>query len=352
MWLPDGNSLLLPMREVGSGAVGQLWTVSFPDGEAHRLTNDFTDYSLNWLDMTRDGESIVTVDNTTSLDIWAAPGGDSSRAKQIASGEAPLSLVSILSNDRIVYYSRNGEVYSANYDGSNRTLVAGADRNVTFANGCGDGKHIVYTSRTATGSNVWRMDADGSNAVQLTQNNTSILPFCAPDGQSVTYFQADDRTSWLHADRRRHRHKIDRSNQTGPYNIVSAGQPDFLLPREQPGRPAALAISYIGQKFRRSGGVSYSTSKRLSVRHSHQAVPQWSPDGKAIDMSLTRGGATNIWRSAGAFRHAEADHEFSVGLDSLFCVVAGRKDVVSFARLPHQQHHPAAKPKKLGSATF
>ena len=206
LWLPDGNSLLLPMRELGANAVGQLWTVSFPDGEAHRLTNDFTDYSLSWLDMTRNGDSIVSVDNTNSLDIWAAPGGDSSKAKQIISGEAPLSLVSILSNDRILYYSRNGEVYSANYDGSNRTLIAGADRNITFASACGDGKHIVYSTRTAAGSNVWRMDADGSNPVQLTQNNSSVLPFCAMDGQNLTYFQVEDRTNWRMSDRRRSCH--------------------------------------------------------------------------------------------------------------------------------------------------
>src|ERR1700678_2800637 len=224
----EGHSLLLPMREVGTGTVGQLWTVSFPEGEAHRLTNDFTDYSLTWLDATRGGESIVTVDNTTSFDIWSAPGGDSARAKQIASGEAPLSLVSTLGNDRIVEYSRSGEVYTANYDGSNRTPVAGSDRKVTFVSGCGDGKHIVYSSRTANVSTVWRMDADGSNAVQLTRNNTSILPLCLPDGQSVTYFQADDRTSWFMPIAGGAATKLDAVNQTGPYNLFSRDNQTFF----------------------------------------------------------------------------------------------------------------------------
>src|SRR5271170_6437439 len=48
-WLPDGDALLLPVREEGAGAQGQLWKVSYPSGEAQRLTNDLTDYSFRWL---------------------------------------------------------------------------------------------------------------------------------------------------------------------------------------------------------------------------------------------------------------------------------------------------------------
>ena len=293
VWLPEGSSLLIPMRELGAAAIGQLWTVSFPEGEAHRVTNDFTDYNLNWLDMTRDGESIVTVDNTTSLDVWAAPGGDSSRATQIASGEAPISIVSILSKDRIVYCSRTGEVYSANYDGSNRTLVAGTDRNVTFADGCGDGKHIIYMSRLASGLNVWRMDADGSNAVQLTQNNTSILPLCALDGHSVTYYQASDQTSWRMPVAGGTAAKLTAPGQAAPYNIVSRDNKIFFYRSGHLDDPAARD-SYTGVPV--EGGAPIFSIETPIGSPVNQAIPQWSPDGKAIDLSLTRGGATNIWR--------------------------------------------------------
>ena len=293
LWLPDGNSLLVPMREVGSGAVGQLWTITFPDGEAHRLTNDFTDYSLSWLDMTRDGESIVSVDDTNSLDIWAAPGGDSSKAKQVASGEAPLSLVSILSNDRIVYYSRNGEVYAANYDGANRTLIAGADRHITFANACNDGKHIVYSTRTATGSNVWRMDADGSNPVQLTQNNTSIVPFCTPDGQNLTYFQIEDRSISLMPIAGGTATKLDVPNLNGPIiGFTRDGQVFFYRANAQTG--VAARDHYIGRRLA-SGAVVFDIETPLGSPLT-TAFTHFSPDGKGLDMSLVRGGASNIWR--------------------------------------------------------
>jgi Tol biopolymer transport system component len=292
LWLPDGNSLLLPIREFGTGSIGQLWTITFPDGEAHRLTNDFTDYSLSWLDMTRDGESIVSVDDTNALDIWAAPGGDASKARQIASGEAPLSLVSILSTQRIVYYSRNGEVYSANYDGSNRTLVAGADRNITFANACSDGKHIAYSTRTAAGSNIWRMDADGSNPVQLTQNNDSVIPFCTPDGQNLTYFQILDRAITLIPLAGGTATKLNVPNLNGPFiGFTKDGQVFFYRANAQ--TDAAARDHFIGRRLD-SGAVVFDIETPLGSPIT-TAFTQWSPDGKALDMSLVRGGASNLW---------------------------------------------------------
>src|SRR5580658_453949 len=85
-WLPDGDTLLVPMRDESGGAQGQLWRVSYPSGEAQRMTNGLTDYNLAWLDLTADGSTVVTVESTVSLDLWSAPGGDSARATQISSG--------------------------------------------------------------------------------------------------------------------------------------------------------------------------------------------------------------------------------------------------------------------------
>src|SRR6202522_2152332 len=85
-WLPDGDALLVPMREESGGAQGQLWKISYPSGEAQRLTNDLTDYSLSWLDLTADGSTVVSVESTVSSDVWSAPGGDSAHATQITSG--------------------------------------------------------------------------------------------------------------------------------------------------------------------------------------------------------------------------------------------------------------------------
>jgi hypothetical protein len=60
-WLPDGSALLIVIRERGAATRGQLWSISYPSGEAHRLSNDLTNYSLFWLDVSRDASSLATI---------------------------------------------------------------------------------------------------------------------------------------------------------------------------------------------------------------------------------------------------------------------------------------------------
>jgi eukaryotic-like serine/threonine-protein kinase len=290
-WLPDGDALLVPMREESGGAQGQLWKISYPSGEAQRLTNDLTDYSLPWLDLTADGSTVVTVEITISSDLWSAPGGDSARATQITSGGPAITGVSVLGTDRILITNRNRELFTANYDGSARTLTAGSDRNVLFAWACGDGKHIVYSLPRGNASDVWRMDADGSNQLQLTHDKSALLPVCSRDGLTITFDYEDRMSTW--------RMGIDGSNptslglhdQTAPFGFLSkdnklvlyrVGHPDAPQLRDQ-----MVAVPVAG------GPPVFSFDVPLG---SAFALPRWAPDDHGIDFNLTRGGAANIWR--------------------------------------------------------
>jgi len=49
-----------------------------------------------------------------------------------------------------------------------------------------DGRHIVFRSFRSGVSEIWRMDADGSNPVQLT-SGTGYHPSVSPDGRWVVY---------------------------------------------------------------------------------------------------------------------------------------------------------------------
>jgi Tol biopolymer transport system component len=64
-WLPDGSGLMAVIRDPAQGR-GQLWYISYPSGEARRVTNDLADYALGQPDLTGDGKSLVMVDSTIS----------------------------------------------------------------------------------------------------------------------------------------------------------------------------------------------------------------------------------------------------------------------------------------------
>ena len=295
-WLPDGEALLLPVREEGAGAQGQLWKVSYPSGDAQRLTNDLTDYSFPWLDLTADGSAVVTVETTFALDVWAAPGGDSSHATQITSGGPSVAGVSILSKDRILVANRNRELYSADFDGGNRTLVAGSDRKIQFATGCEDGKHIVYASTRGAESDIWRMDADGSNPVQLTHQRPTLLPICAPDGLSLLFDYADGFKTWRMGIDGANPTELPLPNQSSPFAFLSPDNKLVLYRKGHPDSPQSrdqlIAVPVEG------GPPVFSFELPLGAIVG-QGIPQWSPDGHAVDFALTRGGARNIWRHPG-----------------------------------------------------
>ena len=290
-WLPDGDALLVPMREESGGAQGQIWKISYPSGEAQRLTNDLTDYSLPWLDSTADGSTVVTVETTVSSDLWNAPGGDSAHATQITSGGPAIIGVSALGADRILVTNRNRELFTANYDGSSRTLVAGSDRNILFAWACGDGKHIVYAVPRGNASDIWRMDADGSNQLQLTHDKSALIPVCSRDGSTVTFDYEDQLSTWRMGIDGSNPTSLGLHNQTAPVVFLSkdnklvlyrVGHPDTPQLRDQ------LLVVPVG-----GGPPVFSFDVPLGTA---QNFPHWSPDDHGVDMVLVRGGAANIWR--------------------------------------------------------
>jgi len=169
IWLPDGSALLMAIRERGpaNASRGQIWTISYPSGEARRLSNDLTNYHLGWLDMSRDGSTLVTIENSRTSDIWVLPNGDSSQARQITSGGSPSFGVSALGKDRFVFASDAGEILSISADGSDRTVIAGRDQHIIWAVGCGDGKHVIAQRIRGGQPGVFRLDANGGNPFLL-----------------------------------------------------------------------------------------------------------------------------------------------------------------------------------------
>jgi serine/threonine protein kinase len=292
-WLPDGSSLLVPMREESTSSHGQIWTVSFPSGEAHRLTNDLTDYSSLWLDLTSDGSVLATSETTPHLELQVAHSNDLSHAAPLISSGTSIGVVYPFGPDRILYANANREVFTAKLDGTDQTKVAGSDRNISVVSACGDGKHFVYAASRGDDSNVWRMDSDGSNPVQLTHEKTASYPFCSFDGQSLVYVRPDS-FQFL-------RIGIDGSNPvvlplSNPNSPIALLSPDNKYVLYLSGNPSVPQERNRQVVVSIADGKTYFSFEQPVGALIGQGIPKWSPDGHAIDFTRTRAGATNIWR--------------------------------------------------------
>ncbi|HTA59255.1 MAG TPA: protein kinase [Candidatus Baltobacteraceae bacterium] len=288
-WVPDGSALLIPIRERGPVSRGQLWSVSFPAGEAHRLSNDLTNYSLAWLDLSRDGSSLTTIENNRTSDLWALPAGDSARAKQLTSGGPPIAYVTSLGKDRLFYQTDNRDLYSISVEGGNPTQLAASDQHVGFASGCGDGKHIVYRKVENEQANLWRMDADGKNPVQLTHEKSVAIPLCSPDGQWVTYQDRNEVVSSIIPVDGGTPRPLQLPNLPMGFTWLSPDGKQVLYNYQDPAHlQARVRVNVVAIE---GGPLKYSFERMIGA-----GGYQWSPDGHGFDFPVTRGGISDMWR--------------------------------------------------------
>jgi len=279
-WLPDGRGLLVVAIDPESGS-GQIWFVSYPKGELSRFTNDLTNYDMCCLDITRGGDSLVALQDTTLSDIWVAK-GDGSQAKQITSGES-LGLGLDWVGNRITAVNPRLQWILMNPDGSNQSPLTNDHDPHFWLSACPDGKHVVYTTWRDGAFSLWSAEGDGSNPAKLAPLNLADAALCAPDSKSVVY--GADGTLWR-------------------VPIGGGTSAKLDLPFTQVGfSPDGKLMFYTSQKV--EGGAMQS---KLVVAPAAGGAPlhtfdwpygmqsaKFSPDGKAIAFLLTRNRATNIW---------------------------------------------------------
>jgi serine/threonine protein kinase len=294
-WLADGSGLLVTVWDPALGWRAQLWQISFPGGEAHRFTNDLTDYRSalyadyrSPLDMTRDRKTLATIESTTVADLWVAPAGDAARARQITTGARANNGLAWLASGALVYSDYDDDLFSVQEDGSKRTLLAPGQNDNEHPSTCGDGRFIVFRAYRNEKFNVWRMDPDGSNPVQLTDEAFAFNPECSPDGKSVLYTRVNDMTAWQVPIQGGPPSQLVLPNTAGAGPQIS---PDGKL-LAYLAMPATMSSSTVLTVVPFGGG---SPLYRFDVPMGASEI-HWAPDGKALDYRLTRSGASNIWR--------------------------------------------------------
>lgn len=127
VWLRDGSDIV---STASDGDVGQIWLISYPSGEARKITNDTLNYNNFSLSVSAD-DRIAVLQTRADPKIWLTENDNPATARQILEGSR-----------------LRGE-------GMHGLDIAP------------DGK-ILYAVRTGDSRAVWEMNADGTNQRQLT----------------------------------------------------------------------------------------------------------------------------------------------------------------------------------------
>ena len=299
-WLPDGSGLLAPIgSNLYQSLRGQLWFISFSRGQAKRLTNDLMDYQWS-LNLAQDGRTLVDTVQTRVSDLWIAPAGDTTKAKQVTRNDHAVGGFSWTPGGRILFATGDGNLSVLNSDGSARTQLTANDYQVGDPSVCGDGRYVVYSNYLEQKAGIWRMDADGSNPIRIADEAVATSPQCSPDGKWVIYVQVPSLTL-MH---------VTITGEKPPEaiaNVPAAWMLDVLA-----FSPEGKRIAYVAAPETpvvNPSSPSGSQPNQLKViavaggtpmqQFDWPALawrPRWAPRGDAIDYILTRNGVSNIWQ--------------------------------------------------------
>ncbi|MFZ2054315.1 MAG: protein kinase [Candidatus Aminicenantales bacterium] len=186
VWLGDGSGFLMPAADQSTGWFYQIWLVSYPGGQARKVTNDPNNYQ--GISLSRDSGVLLTVQSDWLSNIWIARDGDSNRAAPITTGKYDgMAGVAWASGGKIVYGTRDWDIWVMDEDGSHQRLLTVDEHSNRWPDVSPDGRIIFFNSWRNGDDNIWRMGIDGSDVKRLTDGTGDAWPSCSPDGKWVYY---------------------------------------------------------------------------------------------------------------------------------------------------------------------
>jgi eukaryotic-like serine/threonine-protein kinase len=289
-WLADGSGLLIAATESPDAPL-QLILVSCPGGEVRYLTNDPNNY--NRVSGTSDSRVFLTLNVEESSSIWRI-------SRNTATPPVPLN-VSHKRGVLEVIFRPDGKILYTADDGKNVNLwTRDADsesvNQITFEASkkfrpaiSPDQRYIVFVSSSAGATNIWRIDADGTQLKQLTSGSYEDMPSVSPDGRWVIYRGGGSVS------------KIPIDGGT-PVKLLSFPGKSMLFPALSPdGTMVAFFINegHAGQNWKLEV-YNLDTLKQVKAFDLPETARpfsgvRWTRDNKGLTYVNTSSGASNLW---------------------------------------------------------
>jgi hypothetical protein len=194
-WLPSGDGVLLTAEARGSGFIRQQIGYFSSDEPGIRfVTQDTNNYIT--LRLSADGKTLSAIQRHVNYGFFNFPAAAAiaGRPPDVTGIRQERDIYGFnWAPENTLYLNDGGKLLRVNADGSGdeTVLASEADTAMGLPASCANGKYIVFTwvgYHGSTTANIWRVNADGRDPKQLTDEHDLRAPVCSADGQWV-YFR-------------------------------------------------------------------------------------------------------------------------------------------------------------------
>jgi serine/threonine protein kinase/Tol biopolymer transport system component len=297
-WLPDGSGLVVQYQDLSAGVNhNQIGFVSYPAGQFHAITKDTNSYET--LTLAADAKTLATVQSKrlyTLHSIPAAGMGANESSPTIPQQQKGLMNFAWAGNDGF-FLAEDNHVVRVSSDGSNKTPIL-SNVAPSYISVCPDGRTLLLAlvgQGGGIGTNVWRINTDGTNLKQLSTGTADTAPECSRDSKSAYY---GIRTTY-----QIEREPIDGGTPdtvpgtpipndiiSGHYLDISPDGKTIVLSVDSGGAVGIVKIALLP--------LDAGPQPQVRVLAANPAIsdgPRFTPDGKALVYPITQGGVGNLW---------------------------------------------------------
>ncbi len=289
-WLPSQKGFVMNAGETFGAK--QIWYLSYPTGEARKVTNNLNDYA--GVKMSADGKTIVSVQREQITHHTIAPSSDIMNGKIILSETGKTASnegFSWTSDGKLILrYSQNNQdnIWQIDADGENKYQLTlnSNDLNPTVS---AAGETIVFSSKENGVYRLWRIDKTGENRRLLTNDDSEpeLFPHCSPVENMCVY-----QRGW---------------KKSSIYKVsLETGEVSPLTPKGQASRPAfspdGKFVAYFGLD---ANDVWFLSIISIDKGEISATIPiaetvvthyvRWSPDGKNLAYIDQKDKVSNIF---------------------------------------------------------
>lgn len=299
-WMGNGQGVVVVGTKLEEQTVvrDQVWQISLPGGDVHRITNGLGRHFVDTLGLSADDSALLVIPFNRTSQLWSvATTGDESAAAQITSGTTDgRAGIAPLPDGSVSFVRRTGDhtdIWRAAADGTGQRQLTNDPPFVEELHATPDGRYLVFAAKRDGRSHLFRVDADGANLKQLTGgDSTETDSDASPDGGWLVYSSQQPLT--------------DQSEPPCLWKVsIDGGQPVRLTEKQGLSPHVSPDGKYISYVFGEAG------RERIAVMPAEGGTPvrvfdpvagayldggaRFTPDGGALTYVAYQKDAMNVW---------------------------------------------------------